>query len=266
MKVLYDLPMTDLFRNFESSYISNNVVYDSASETTAKDGRMFNNCKLYCEGAHKPEYRGFFHVLAAFMFPYIFWKYWELTKDADPATFYLTIFCVGIGFITVVISALFHTVEWTVPQEIMINKVDHLALIVFTMSIFLPSLLLLLPKWLGYTFCAIIVGLTVWNLYGTLHEPPSLFRMMSVPFSQVPTFYHYYKLMTNFEWYSFWTCGISQIAGVIVFVKEFTPFDPDQIGFHEIYHVSTIVSIVAAYLLNYSIIGRSIKEEFVDIS
>jgi len=263
MKVLYDLLMTDLFRNLEPSYISNNVVYDGASETAAKDGRMFNNCKLYCEGAHKPEYRGFFHVLAALMFPYIFWKYWELTKDADPATFYLAMFCVAMGFITVVISALYHIVEWTVPQEIMINKADHLALIVFTMSIFLPSLLLMLPKWLGYTFCTIIVGLTVWNLYGTLYEPPSLFRMMSVPFSQVPTFYHYYKLMTNFEWYSFWTCGISQIAGVIGFVKEFTPFDPDQIGFHEIYHVSTIVSIVAAYLLNYSIIGRSIKEEFV---
>lgn len=251
--------MTDLFRNFEPSYIRNNVIYD----TTAKDGRIFNNCKLYCEGAHKPIYRGFIHLLAMLMFPYIFWKYLELTKDADTPTFYLALFCVIMGFITVTISALYHTVEWTVSQEIAINKADHLALIIFTTSIFLPTLLLMLPKWLGYTFCAIIVGLTVWNIYGTLYEPPSLFRMMSVPFSQVPTFYHYYKLMTNFEWYSFWTCGISQIVGVIGFVKEITPFDPDVFGFHEIYHISTIVSIVAAYLMNYSIIGRSINGEFV---
>lgn len=248
--------MTDLFRSLEPDYIKKNVAYDEAATTAKNDGRIFNNCKLYSEGAHKPEYRGFFHFLSMLLFPYIFFKYWNLTKDADSATFYLAMFCVAIGFITVTISALYHIVDWTVPQEIMINKADHLALIVFAMSVFLPTLLLMLPKWLGYPFCAIIVALTIWNLYGTLYEPPSLFRMMSVPFSQVPTFYHYYMLMTNFEWYSFWTCGISQIVGVFGFVKEFTPFDPDKIGFHEIYHGTTIVSIVAAYLMNYSIIGR----------
>lgn len=253
--------MTDFFRSLEPDYIKKNVAYDEAATTAKNDGRIFNNSKLYCEGAHKPEYRGFFHFLSIMLFPYIFWKYWELTKDADPATFYLAMFCVAIGFATVTISALYHIVDWTVPQEIAINKADHLVLIVFAMSIFLPTLLLMLPKWLGYPFCAIIVGLTIWNLYGTLYEPPSLFRMMSVPFSQVPTFYHHYMLMTNFEWYTFWTCGISQIVGVLGFVKEFTPFDPDKIGFHEIYHGTTIVSIVAAYLMNYSIIRRSIQKE-----
>jgi predicted membrane channel-forming protein YqfA (hemolysin III family) len=254
--------MTDFFRSFEPSYIKNNVAYDDAAKTAAKDGRIFNNYKLYCEGAHKPEYRGFFHWLSLFIFPYIFYKYWQLTKDADPATFYLAMFCVAIGFVTMLISALYHIIEWTAPYEIAINKADHLALIVCAMSIFLPTLLLMLPKWLGYPFFAIIVGLTAWNWYGTLYEPPSLFRMMSVPFSQVPTFYHYYLLMTDFEWYSFWTCGITQMVGVFGFVREFTPFDPDTIGFHEIYHGTTIVSIVAAYLMNYSIIGRSIKGEF----
>lgn len=126
-------------------------------------------------------------------------------------------------------------------------------LIVFTMSIFYPVLLLVLPQWIGWPFAAIITGLTVWNWYGTMYETPSLFRMMSVPFSQVPTFYHYYQLLSQYEWYAFWTTGIAQILGVIGFVKEFSPFDPDVVGFHEIYHISTIVSIVAAYAMNYSI-------------
>ena len=66
--------MTDFFRSFEPSYIKKNVAYDEAAENAAKDGRIFNNYKLYCEGAHKPEYRGFFHLLSLFIFPYIFYK------------------------------------------------------------------------------------------------------------------------------------------------------------------------------------------------
>ena len=63
--------------------------------------------------------------------------------------------------------------------------------------------------------------------------------------------------MTELEWGAFWTSAISQMLGVLGFVKEFTFFDPDVFGFHENYHVSTIVSFVAAYVMNYSIIGRT---------
>jgi predicted membrane channel-forming protein YqfA (hemolysin III family) len=184
---------------------------------------------LYCEGTLKPTFRGVFNFFALFLFPYIFWKYYELTRDKSMFVFCLAMFCVLSGFITILISALYHIVEWNVPSEILINKLDHLSLIIFTMSVFYPTLLLLLPTYIGYPFCAIITGLTIWNLYGTLYQPPSLFRMMSVPFSQVPTLYHYYELMTSFEWGAFWTCGISQILGVLGFVKEFTIFDPEVI-------------------------------------
>ena len=246
--------MESWFRHIEPSYIANNVVYDA--DPPKNDGRMFNNCLLYCEGAPKPVCRGYFHLAGLFMFPLLFWRFYQLTREAEPSVFYLAVFCVCMGFLTVLVSALYHIVEWSVPWEIAINRLDHLVLIVFTMSIFYPLLLLVLPRWLGWSFCAIITGLTAWNLYGTMYGPPSLFRMMSVPFSQVPTFYHYYKLLTGFEWYSFWTCGIAQIVGVLGFVKEYTPFDPDIIGFHELYHVSTIVSIIAAYGMNYSIFQR----------
>jgi len=243
--------MLDFFRSIEPTYISKNVEYDKE----CSDGRMFNNCLLYCEGAHKPKWRGWLHVLAIFMFPYIFWKFYELTAGTD--NFYLAMFCVFTGFITVLVSALYHTVCWTVPQEILINKLDHVSLIIFTMSIFYPTLLLLLPSHIGYPFCAIITGLALWNVYGTWNNPPSLFRMMAVPFSQVPILYNYYLHMTELEWGAFWTSAISQMLGVLGFVKEFTFFDPDVFGFHENYHVSTIVSFVAAYVMNYSIIGRT---------
>jgi channel protein (hemolysin III family) len=214
---------------------------------------MFNNCLLYCEGAPKPMYRGMFHLAAVFMFPLLFWYFYQLTREAEPGVFYLAMFCVLTGFLTVLVSALYHIVEWTAPQEIAINRLDHLLLIVFTMSIFYPVLLLVLPRWIGWPFAAIITGLAAWNWYGTMYETPSLFRMMSVPFSQVPTFYHYYQLLSQYEWYAFWTTGIAQILGVIGFVNEFSPFDPDVVGFHEVYHISTIVSIIAAYAMNYSI-------------
>jgi hemolysin III len=252
--------MFDFIRSLEPTYISKNVEYDK----TSTDGRMFNNIILYCEGAHKPKWRGWLHVIVLFMFPYIFWKFYELTKDSD--IFYLAMFCVLTGFVTVLISALYHTVCWSIPQEILINKLDHVSLIIFTMSIFYPTLLILLPPHVGYTFCAIITGLALWNVYGTFFEPPSLFRMMSVPFSQVPTFYHYYLSMTDLEWWAFWTSGISQILGVLGFVKEFTIFDPDVFGFHENYHVSTIVSFIAAYVMNYSIMERSLQKSVDTVS
>lgn len=259
--------MEKFVRSIEPEYISKNVKYeDEDNENAAKDHRMFNNCKLYCEGAHKPTFRGYFHLISLLLFPYIFWKYWELTSGSQSDNtrtfgieFYLAMFLVFAGFATILISALYHTVCWNVKQEILINKMDHFVLIIFVMSIFYPILLLTFSEevaWIGYLFCAIITGLTGWNLYGTMYGRPSLFRMMSVPFSQVPIFYYYHKFMTDFEWKAFWTCAISQIVGVIIFVKEFTIFDPNIIGFHEIYHVTTIISMVAAYMMNYSIIER----------
>jgi hypothetical protein len=44
-------------------------------------------------------------------------------------------------------------------------------------------------------------------------------------------------------------------------VKEYTLFDPDVFGFHENYHVSTVVSFIAAYVMNYSIMERKIVKE-----
>ena len=85
--------MQDFFRSIEPTYISKNVEYEKKCD----DGRMFNNCLLYCEGAHKPKWRGWLHVLAIFMFPYIFWKFYELTAGTD--NFYLAMFCVFTGFI-----------------------------------------------------------------------------------------------------------------------------------------------------------------------
>lgn len=252
--------MEKFVRSIEPEYISKNVKYeDESNENATKDDRMFNNCKLYCEGAHKPTFRGYFHLISLLLFPYIFWKYWELTGETGGFEFYLAMFLVFAGFATILISALYHTVCWNVKQEILINKMDHFVLIIFVMSIFYPILLLTFSEevaWIGYLFCAIITGLTGWNLYGTMYGRPSLFRMMSVPFSQVPIFYYYHKFMTDFEWKAFWACAISQIVGVLIFVKEFTIFDPDIIGFHEIYHFTTIISMVAAYMMNYSIIER----------
>jgi hypothetical protein len=48
--------------------------------------------------------------------------------------------------------------------------------------------------------------------------------------------------------------------GVIGFVKEFSPFDPDVVGFHEVYHISTIISIIAAYAMNYSIFDLAVRK------
>jgi predicted membrane channel-forming protein YqfA (hemolysin III family) len=250
--------MEDFFKNLEPNYISKNVSHEETEESN--DGRMFNNCKLYCEGAHKPHYRGFFHAIAALMFPYILWKYWELTHEMGGFVFYFAMFFVISGFATAFISASYHIIDWNVEQEILINKMDHVSLTIFAMTVFYPILLLTFSEevqWIGYLFCEIITGLTVWNLYGTLYGRPSLVRMLSVPFSQVPILYYYYKFMTDFEWKAFWICAISQIVGVSIFVKEFTFFDPDVMGFHEIYHVMTIISIVAAYVMNYSIIERN---------
>jgi len=257
--------MEDFVRSLEPEYISKHVKYEDTPEyeTAAKDGRLFNDGKLYCEGAHKPKFRGYLHAVSLIAFPYILWKYWKLTNKTGGLVFYLAMFLFFSGFITILTSALYHTVSWNAEQEIIIHKMDYLFLMIFAMSIFYPILLLTFSKetqWIGYLFLAIITGLTGWNLYGTLNKQPSLFRMISVPVSQVPIFYYYHKFMTEFEWKAFMICAISQIVGVIIFAKEYTVFDPDIIGFHEIYHFITLISIAAAYLMNYSIIERYVEK------
>ena len=253
--------MEDFFRSLEPDYISKQVKYENTPEykTAAKDGRLFNNGKLYCEGEHKPQFRGYSHAFFLIVFPYILWKYWKLTNKTGGFTFYLAMFLVFSGFMTILTSALFHIVSWNTEQEILIQKMDYIFLMIFVMSIFYPILLLAFSEetqWIGYLFCAIATALTVWNLHEIINQRPSLIRMMLVPLSQVPIFYYFNKFMTDFEWKAFMTCAITQIFGVIIFAKQYPVFYMDVFGFHEIYHMITIISIVAVYMMNYSIIER----------
>ena len=136
--------MEDFFRSLEPDYISKQVKYENTPEyeTAAKDGRLFNNGKLYCEGAHKPQLRGYLHAVFLIAFPYILWKYWKLTNKTGGFAFYLAMFLVFSGFMTILTSALFHIVSWNAEQEILIHKMDYLFLMIFLMSIFYPILLL----------------------------------------------------------------------------------------------------------------------------
>ena len=82
------------------------------------DGRLFKDELLYCEGKHKPWFRGKIHLASLVFLPvavyYISfsnspWVYFNLFGN---------VLCFGV-------SGLYHTFDWSPSTELFLQKLDH---------------------------------------------------------------------------------------------------------------------------------------------
>ena len=97
-----------------------------------KDGRLFENELLYCEGREKPLLRGFIHLfgLCSGMIPI---GLFEIIKVANTDKTMIILACLFFtsNFICYFVSALFHVLKWPPKVEIFLQKIDHIMVCVY---------------------------------------------------------------------------------------------------------------------------------------
>ncbi len=221
------------------------------------DGRLFSNEILYCEGRDKCYFRGKLHLACLFVFPILFWLYYNAGNGNVTAIVIGWLYLL-MNFIAYGVSAAFHLGTWSKSNEIFIQKVDHCFVAVYVTSKYMPMALLLLPSYIGSVHFALAVIICIWNNYNIWHSRPNSMRLALLAGAQVPFLYFYYKYMTPIEWICNWVAIISQCIAGYIFVKELTPswFNPKLATFHEIYHFISLITGAAMWALNYSILKR----------
>lgn len=225
------------------------------------DYRLFWDEVLYSEGLHKPFFRGKIHMAALVIFVYFLHDHVKISSGND---FQLFLGCLNIfgNFFCFLTSSLYHAFSWSVKTEIVLQKLDHIAISLWCHFMMYPIAFLLLPKEYGYAFIVINTVLCIINCINIYKSNPSIIFHSLVPGSLVlflPTCWNY---MTQNEWWYCMGVYFFQISGTFVFALKKTPtfFNKDYFTFHEIFHILSVGSSLFVYLTNKEIIRNSINK------
>ena len=224
-----------------------------------KDGRIFQNELLYCEGRLKPLLRGFIHLfgLCSGIIPI---GLFEIVKIANNDKIMLMFACFYFisNFICYFISSLFHILSWPANVEIILQKIDHIMVCVYCVSTILLWAYSLFPLKLQLPLMItslILLGVNVYKIYTC--QPSLLVQSLNglVSLLYLPFFYMY----TTKKEFAF--CGIIFflcIIATIIFIKEIDlPFvDSTIFGHHEVFHLLLAVVGVTGYFMLHSMIKR----------
>jgi hypothetical protein len=226
-----------------------------------KDNRLFKHDILYSEGRLRTTYRGKFHLIANFtIFPYFIYKMY------NSSIYNFFAFSVGITNILIIytahiISSFYHIYNFSVENEIIIQKLDYIGLTWYIGSSYYPMALLLFPKNIGIllVFCSTLIMYK--NSVDIWYSKYSLYRPIFIIGLQIPFFNCIVTYLNNFELICNFTGLFTLICAAYIMIYEFCPSfcNPKIFGHFEIYHSLSIICLLTTLMMNYSIINRYIN-------
>lgn len=225
------------------------------------DNRLFSEHLLYCEGMPRPKFRGLSHALCCFILP-IGYYYLYLEAYPNPYAIISAIAYIGTNLFCCVISALYHMGKWSPRTEIFLQKVDHCGIAICTAGTYYPMAMTLLSYPVGVSFAGLATLTALWAGWNIFHGRPGVWRLMiigSLMIIYLPIFCLYY--ITLQEFLSIMGNCLFQFIGAMIFINQWPDPFPNIFGYHEVFHVFTIVGFFCVYLANWSILHRACHPE-----
>mmetsp|Transcript_14055 Transcript_14055/g.14675 ORF Transcript_14055/g.14675 Transcript_14055/m.14675 type:complete len:244 (-) Transcript_14055:411-1142(-) len=208
--------------------------------------------KLYCEGSLKPFWRGKMHLLAFIFFPFAITSLLEVSETRTEVLIGSFIFSMS-NMISYGISFMFHCFDWSPRIEILLQKLDHVAIFVNTAvaitqyCVFVVRTnraLLLYSTWI----------LCCWGAYLVFALKKQTFHhaMTSLPlFWIIPELS---QLMSQYQFSLFLMTWSQVFIGMLAYgFKWPTPW-PNYFGYHEIMHLLTTTAAISAILLQHNML------------
>ncbi len=214
--------------------------------------KLYPNELLYCEGRMKPTLRGIFHFYALFFLPFGFYILYSnaithgatLTSILTPLSSAL---CLGT-------SAAYHRLSWSRSNEIFIQKFDHACILFVAFSSYFPLYIFAMPSNDGYflLLCNLIslLGGFIWILLGKRSLPPILISV-GIPFPLFPMIYQHLGLITSILSFS---VILFYGIGMAIFKSKYPNPHPHYFGYHEIFHLFVIFSMILTFYVHYRIL------------
>jgi hemolysin III len=221
------------------------------------DDRLFPDHPLYCEGMPKPAFRGLLHLLCSLLLPFGFYHLFFLESNSNIiGQLAVAIYLFG-QFFCCFISAIYHIGKYSPSTEIILQKLDHCGIAVCTTAINYPVCLLLLPFPYGSYFLLLSTLTCGWTCWNILNRRPGVWRLV-VTASTVVFFlpllaYH----MTIYEFLCVLANIVFMCCGVYIFSSKYPDPFPTKFGYHELFHVFTVLGFLSIYFCNWSVIRRT---------
>jgi hypothetical protein len=216
------------------------------------DNRLFKEDLLYCEGKHKPFFRGKIHLASLVFFPVGFYFVYHSNYPL-------------LGYVNVIsnmgcfaISGFYHTFDWSPSTEIILQKLDHFAISLWCLFMMMPLAFILFPTEIRIPFVTIMLSTFFINLHAIWNCEPSVIKSSAIPASLLLFLPVCYRHMNDVEWTSMCLVFAFQIAGTMAYSENQKKHTiPCQIfGYHELFHTLSLFTAFFVYYLNYSVINR----------
>jgi hemolysin III len=247
-----------------------------------KDGRLFLEYPLYCEGQPKPICRGVLHLVCAILLPTVLLFFLRECHGSPLAIFisvcYITsnIICYGASGLPLppsspcldpvaLLTGLYHIFDWSHQPEIFLQKVDHCGIAILSVGTILPDAILLFgsnlspgfPDSLGYAMASISILLCSYTCHQIMKQKPSIpLQGLVAAWWVIPFLIPNYYYMTTIEFCAMLCCCVLQGCGVYVFTHQSPDLLPSYFGYHEIFHVLITGAGLCVLICNYSIVRR----------
>lgn len=220
------------------------------------DTRLFQSEKLYCEGKHKPIYRGYVHLYSLVLFPIGLWFLYN--GIASSYAFTLVSLNLFLNFLCFGTSAVYHTGNWSLQTEIFLQKMDHIVISLWCLGMIVPVSLLVFPYEIKISTISLSVALCVSNCYFITISKPSLLLSAAIPSLFLFYLDSCFLYMNTIELIFMWGVYGFQCIGTMFFSLKITPSfcNNDIFGYHEIFHTMSILVSICLFIFEYSIASR----------
>jgi hemolysin III len=219
------------------------------------DDRLFPGFPLYCEGRHKPYYRGVLHFVALIVFIPIFMNFVIDHVDQWLECIGLFIYCLGTT-ISWGCSSLLHCVRWPLQNEISVQKLDHSAVFVYISFTYLPVMIILSDRVhhiLVYISTLAMILICIYGIYHVYNYKSQRMHLWLVAAtSSAPSYPILSTHLTNFEKIISILGLMTYLAGAFIFGKRLLNFFPNTFGYHEVFHLFTIIASSCGFILLWS--------------
>ncbi len=154
-------------------------------------------------------------------------------------------------------SSLYHVGKWSMKTEIILQKLDHCGIAIFSAGTNIPVCLLLLPRSYGIALASLSCVSCIWACWNVANNRPAVWRLVTVAAMIAPFFPVLWYHMSAFEFQCMIGNTLFQLIGAVIFTSNFPDPLPSVFGYHEVFHIFTGLGVLCIYLCNWSVVRRT---------
>jgi hemolysin III len=186
------------------------------------------------------------------MIPFVFLFLWNISKTTTSKIMTLIVSfcsacCLGI-------SGMYHRCNLTKEQEIFIQKFDHACILIVAMGSYIPLVFYIMDKAFGIIFICFYILFTLIGFTWIMFGNETFIPLCLISLLGFPIFIYIYKKTNLHVFICSILVMISYGIGAYIFKFKKCDFFPEYFGYHEVFHLFVVISMIFTFYVHYHII------------